>query len=144
MPAQTPAVQTSFLVHALPSLHLVPLSIAGVEQVPFVVSQVPATWQASLGEQETGLLPTQVPEALHRSVRVHAFPSLHVACCSQPPVPSHFPVFPHVVFALAQVVVLGRGSAPTGMLEQVPTRLVRVQLWQAPAQELLQHTLSIH
>jgi hypothetical protein len=53
-------------------------------------------------------------------------------------------VFPQAVFDLAQVEVLGRGSAPTGILEQVPTLLVRVQLWQALLQALLQHTLSIH
>jgi hypothetical protein len=43
-PAQTPAWHVSVCVHALPSLHVVPLAAAGFEQAPVVGSQVPATW----------------------------------------------------------------------------------------------------
>jgi hypothetical protein len=44
---QVPAVQTSPCVHVLPSLHDVPFETAGLEQVPVVGSQTPATWHWS-------------------------------------------------------------------------------------------------
>jgi hypothetical protein len=46
VPPHTPPVQTSVVVHLLPSLHVVPLAAAGLEHTPFV--QVPATWHWSL------------------------------------------------------------------------------------------------
>ncbi|PYQ37600.1 MAG: hypothetical protein DMF55_00380 [Acidobacteria bacterium] len=44
LPAQAPAWQASASVQELPSLHGVPFGLAGLEQRPEVVSQVPATW----------------------------------------------------------------------------------------------------
>ena len=43
-PPQTPAVQTSFFVHAVPSLHAVPFAATGLEHLPLVASHVPAAW----------------------------------------------------------------------------------------------------
>ena len=65
VPAQAPFVHTSLCVQAFPSSHEVPFATTGVEQMPVLLSQVPTTWQASLGEQVTGLLPAQVPDLLH-------------------------------------------------------------------------------
>jgi hypothetical protein len=63
-------------VQALPSLHDVPLALAGVEHTPVAASQVPASWHWSGAAQVTGLAPVQVP-AWHVSVCVQALPSLH-------------------------------------------------------------------
>jgi hypothetical protein len=60
-PVQTPLWQVSLVVHALPSLQLVPFAIAGLEQAPVVVLHVPATWHWSLAVHVTGLLPVHVP-----------------------------------------------------------------------------------
>ncbi|HEX4422174.1 MAG TPA: hypothetical protein VH165_29885 [Kofleriaceae bacterium] len=43
MPLQTPPVQVSVELHVLPSLHVEPSSLAGLEQSPVVASQVPAS-----------------------------------------------------------------------------------------------------
>ena len=43
-PMQAPAWQVSPVVHALPSLQVVPFGAFGFEQVPLAGSQVPATW----------------------------------------------------------------------------------------------------
>jgi hypothetical protein len=43
-PPQTPAVHTSALVQALPSLHVVPFAFAGFEQIPVAGAHVPAVW----------------------------------------------------------------------------------------------------
>jgi hypothetical protein len=42
-PMQTPLEHVSTCVHALPSLHVVPSAAAGLEHVPALGSQVPAT-----------------------------------------------------------------------------------------------------
>jgi len=42
-PVQVPFSHVSVCVHALPSLHAVPLGFAGFEHWPVEVSQVPAT-----------------------------------------------------------------------------------------------------
>jgi hypothetical protein len=77
VPAHAPLVHTSPVVHALPSLHAVPFAAVGFEHAPVVVLQVPATWHWSDAVHATEFAPTHVP-AWHVSVRVHAFPSLHV------------------------------------------------------------------
>jgi hypothetical protein len=64
-------------VHALPSLHTVPLAAAGFEHAPVPGLHVPAVWHASLAMHVTGLLPVQVP-FWQESLWVHALPSLHV------------------------------------------------------------------
>ena len=43
-PVQVPAWQVSARVQASPSLHPVPSGLAGFEQVPVIVSHVPAPW----------------------------------------------------------------------------------------------------
>jgi len=52
-PAQTPFVQTSPLVQALPSLQDVPFALAGLEHWPVFGSQVPAVWHWSEAVQVT-------------------------------------------------------------------------------------------
>lgn len=57
VPTHTPALQVSYSVQAFPSLQL-PVFLAGFEQSPVVVSQVPALWHWS----GSGQVPaTQVP-----------------------------------------------------------------------------------
>ena len=61
VPVQTPDWQESLCVHAVPSLHAIPFAAMGVEHVPVVGLQVPATWQASLAAHVTGFAPAQTP-----------------------------------------------------------------------------------
>ena len=44
VPPQVPLVQTSLVVHRLPSLHVVPSVAAGFEHMPVAGLQAPATW----------------------------------------------------------------------------------------------------
>jgi hypothetical protein len=44
LPPQVPLVQVSVCVQALPSLHVEPSALLGLEQRPVVVSHVPALW----------------------------------------------------------------------------------------------------
>jgi hypothetical protein len=74
-PVQTPPWHVSLVVHALPSLHAVPLAAVGLEHVPVPGSQVPATWHASLAVHVTGFDPVHVP-FWQLSLCVHALPSL--------------------------------------------------------------------
>src|SRR5881296_2614658 len=75
-PVLVPLSQVSLCVHALPSVHTVPLGFAGFEHCPVAVSQVPATWHWSCAVQTTAFEPVQVPLS-QLSVCVHALPSLH-------------------------------------------------------------------
>jgi len=59
---QLPAWQVSDCVHALPSLQVEPLGLAGSEQTPFAGLHVPATWHWSDAVQTTGLAPVQIPD----------------------------------------------------------------------------------
>src|SRR5437867_269735 len=78
-PTQAPAWQVSLCVHALASLQLVPMGLAGLLQTPGAGSQVPAVWHWLAAVHTTGLAPTQAP-AWQVSLCVHALaPSLHVA-----------------------------------------------------------------
>jgi hypothetical protein len=77
-PVQAPAWHVSVCVQALPSLQALPLGLAGLEQTPVAVSQVPASWHWSDAVHTTGLPPVHAP-AWHVSVCVQAFESLHVA-----------------------------------------------------------------
>jgi hypothetical protein len=72
-----PDWQVSPVVHALLSVHVVPLVAIGFEQTPVPVSQTPATWHWSVALQITGFEPTHSPVPLHASICVQAFPSLH-------------------------------------------------------------------
>src|SRR6058998_324237 len=75
-PVHAPAWQVSGRVHALPSSHAVPLGFAGLEQVPVVESQVPASWHWSCAGQVTAFAPVHAP-AWQVSLRVHALASSH-------------------------------------------------------------------
>ena len=77
VPPHVPFVHASPVVHVLPSLHVVPFAAFGFEQVPVDGLHVPATWHWSSGVHTTGFVPAHVP-FWHVSVRVQAFPSLHV------------------------------------------------------------------
>src|SRR5947207_1547456 len=73
-PAQAPAWQVSLCVHALASLQLVPLGLAGLLQAPDAGLQTPAVWHWSAAVHTTGLAPTQMP-ASQASLCVQALPS---------------------------------------------------------------------
>src|SRR5438477_559625 len=76
-PTQAPAWQVSLCVHALASLQLVPLGLAGLLQAPVAGSQVPAVWHWSAAVHTTGFAPTQAP-AWQVSLCVHALASLQL------------------------------------------------------------------
>jgi hypothetical protein len=61
-PVQVPDWQASVCVHALPSLHDVPLAFSGFEQTPVDVLQVPASWHGSCATHVTGFAPEQLPD----------------------------------------------------------------------------------
>jgi hypothetical protein len=61
VPVHVPAWQVSVAVHALPSLHDAPSALAGLEQLPVAVSQVPAVWHWSCAVHVTGFPPVHVP-----------------------------------------------------------------------------------
>src|SRR2546430_13600692 len=67
-PTQAPAWQVSLCVHALASLQLVPLGLAGLLQAPVAGSQGPAVWHWSAAVDTTGVgpQPAAPPPALHR------------------------------------------------------------------------------
>src|SRR5438046_287852 len=87
-PVQVPFSQVSVWVQALPSLQVVPLGAAGLEQLPVDVLHVPATWHWSEAGQILGLEPVHAP-LWQLSVCVQALPSLHA-------VPSVFDGFEQV------------------------------------------------
>ncbi len=60
-PVQVPLTQLSVWVQRFASLQVVPSGAKGSEHCPVVLSQVPATWQASSAEQTTGSSPVQLP-----------------------------------------------------------------------------------
>ena len=118
VPAHTPAWQLSPVVHALPSLHAVPLAATGLEQMPLAGSQVPARWHWSEAGHVTAV-PMQTP-AWHRSPVVHAAPSLHV-------VPLATTGLEHVPLAGSQVPAAWHWS-DAGQVTGVP---VQAPAWQA-------------
>ena len=73
-PVHAPAWQVSLRVHALPSSHVLPSGLAGLEQAPVAGLQVPASWHWSGAVQSTGFVPVHVP-AWQVSLRVHALAS---------------------------------------------------------------------
>jgi hypothetical protein len=73
VPPQTPPVQTSPVVQALPSLHPVPSALAGLEHTPPL--HVPALWHWSSAEH-TMAVPPHTP-LVQTSPVVQALPSLH-------------------------------------------------------------------
>ena len=102
-PVQIPVRQVSVCVQAFPSLHAVPSGAAGFEQIPVVVLQVPATWQASLGAHTTVSGPIhaalwQVPVGVQASV--HAVPSGAAGFEQIPVAGSHVPVSWHASLAV--------------------------------------------
>src|SRR5947199_200167 len=73
-PTQAPAWQVSLCVHALASLQLVPLGLAGLLQAPGAGLQAPAVWHWLAAVHTTGLAPTQAP-AWQVSLCVHSLAS---------------------------------------------------------------------
>jgi len=61
LPLQTPVWHVSVCVHLSPSLQPLPSTLAGFEQTPFTVSQVPTLWHWSSAVHSTGLLPVHTP-----------------------------------------------------------------------------------
>src|SRR5437762_390332 len=128
-PTQAPAWQVSLCVHALASLQLVPLGLAGLLQAPDAGLQTPAVWHWSAAVHTTGLAPTQAPAA-QVSVRVQALPSSHGAPLSlagllqapdaglQPPAVWHWSAAVHTT-----------GLAPT----QAPAAQVSVRVQALPS-----------
>src|SRR5205823_2794469 len=76
-PLHAPAWQVSLRVHALPSSHVLPSGLAGLEQAPVAGLQVPASWHWSGAVQRTGAPALQVPAGQVSPV-VHALPSSQV------------------------------------------------------------------
>src|SRR5205823_3398771 len=76
-PLHAPAWQVSLRVHALPSSHVLPSGLAGLEQAPVAGLQVPASWHWSGAVQRTGAPALQVPPAQVSPV-VHTLPSSQV------------------------------------------------------------------
>jgi hypothetical protein len=76
VPLHAPAVHTSLIVQALPSLHAEPSGLAGLEQVPFAGLHAPTVWHWSRALQTTGVVPVHAP-AWQPSVCVQALPSSH-------------------------------------------------------------------
>src|SRR5437870_4675526 len=73
-PTQAPAWQVSLCVHALASLQLVPLGLAGLLQTPDAGLQAPAVWHWSAAVHTAGFGPAQAP-AWQVWVRVQALAS---------------------------------------------------------------------
>src|SRR5438552_1142739 len=101
-PVQVAAWQVSLRVHAPASSQAVPLGFAGLEQVPVVGSQVPASWHWSGAGQVTGFAPVHAP-AWQVSLRVHALASSHA-------VPLGFAGLEQVAVAGSQVPALWHWS----------------------------------
>ena len=81
------------------------------------------------------LLPPFWIPAVHDMLMLQVVPT---AAIWQLPEPSHAPVLPQG--GLAVQYVCGLAAVPAGRGEQVPGGVVPVQVWQPPAQALLQHT----
>src|SRR6266403_2150069 len=75
-PTQVPDWQVSSNVHALPSLHAVPLALFGFEQTPVEGLHVPALWHWSCAVHVIAVPPQEPP--WHVSLLVHLLPSSHV------------------------------------------------------------------
>src|SRR6266852_752248 len=78
-PPHAPLRQTSSCVQASPSSHALPSGLAGLEQVPVVGSQVPASWHWSAAAQTTWTPPhaplRQTSSCVQASPSSHALPS---------------------------------------------------------------------
>jgi hypothetical protein len=118
-PVQVPLWQVSDCVHALLSLHAVPLAAFGLVQAPVLGLQVPAAWHWSLAVHVTGFDPAQLP-FWQESLCVQALPSLHAV--------------PLAAFGLEQAPVLGL-QVPAAWHWSLATQVtgfapVQMPLWQ--------------
>src|SRR5262249_20736695 len=77
-PVHAPAWQVSVCVHALLSLHALPLGLLGLLHTPVVGLHTPGSWHWSCAVQFTGLPPVHAP-ASQASVWVQALLSLQAA-----------------------------------------------------------------
>jgi hypothetical protein len=119
LPAQLPDWQVSICVQALPSLHVVPLALAGLEHCPVTELQTPTSWHWSDAAQVTGLAPAQIP-AWQVSVCVHALPSEQAA-------PLGFAGFEHCPDSGSHAPASWHWSDATHVIGLVP---VQVPDWQ--------------
>jgi hypothetical protein len=100
LPTHVPPEQLELCVHALPSLHAVPLAAGGFEHTPVAGLHTPATWHWLCAVHTIGLLPTHVPPE-QLELCVHALPSLHAVpfgfggLTHAPVAGSHVPAFVH-------------------------------------------------
>ena len=104
-PVQTPALQVSLCVQALPSLQAVPSDTAGLEHLPVAGAHVPAAWHWSEAAQVTGLPAVQTP-AWQVSPCVQELPSSQAPPVVGAQVPSAVapPATLHAVHGAAQAV----------------------------------------
>jgi hypothetical protein len=136
VPPQTPAVQTSPVVHMLASLHVVPLAAFGVEHNPVPGAHVPTVWHVSAAWHTTDVPAAQTP-AWHDSAPLHRFASAQVVplvvFAHAPPV--HKPVWPHGATTGKHIA----SAVPFATATHVPDVL---HVWQAPPHAVPQHRPS--
>jgi hypothetical protein len=110
VPVQAPLWQASAVVHAFPSLHVVPLALVGFEQTPVDGLHVPAVWHWSCAVHVTGF-PVQVP-LWQESAVVQALPSLHVVPFGAFPSAGQVVLVPVHASATSQTPVDARQTVP--------------------------------
>jgi hypothetical protein len=81
-PTQDPPEQVSLVVHAFPSLHVVPSAFGVCEHAPVVGLQIPPLLHWSPGQGVCG--PGTHAPPMHISPFVHAFPSVHGVVSGNP------------------------------------------------------------
>ena len=130
LPTQTPDWQASVGVQALPSLHSVPLDLAGFEHRPVAESQLPATWHWSDAEQTTGTNPLQEPPT-QISTWVQASPSTQGK-------PLALAGLEHSPVEGAQVPASWHGSEAVQVTRLAPLHApdVQVSVWVQPSPSL--------
>ena len=147
VPEHAPAVQTSLVEQALPSLQTVPLGATGFEHVPVAGLQVPAVWHWSWAVHVIGV-PPHVP-LVHRSLLVHSLPSLHdvplgaVGFEQAPVVGLHTPTAWHWSLAV-QTTGLEPVHAPAWHVYDLSQRLVPLHVVPLAAGVCVQVPLPAH
>jgi hypothetical protein len=100
VPTHAPFWHESVCVHALLSLHVVPLAASGLLHLPVVLSHLPARWQPSCAVHVTAApahLPfVQTSVVVQRSPSSHDVPSVFEGFEHTPVVGSHVPAVWHV------------------------------------------------
>jgi hypothetical protein len=123
-PVHVPPTQVSLVVHAFPSLHVVPFGFTGFEQVPVDAEHVPALWHWSGSGHTTGVA-LQAP-LWQASPVVHLFPSSHTVpfgwgTAEQAPVAgAHVPVLQSSVSELQSIGVPARHASVERLQVSLP------------------------